>query len=474
MAQNAFIVLLLLMQPLLLRALTVSVSGATSSSQDVTTPSKIIVNAGYALPGACVEKNGTTPCNSCVGNSIEDNASSATIPAPCNENGIYDGLTFSVTIDSDKADINALAVGVSKSSVYSGNAITTFTKPAVNGRTYTVSATWTQIAAALGFDLTCSASTGCAGTVSFYFGPIKDDAFVEYMSVEIHYNIINYTSRTDPKNGLVKALANMCPPNNFNPLGSDLASKGLCYFEMFPGDGKAYITNLINGWAATAIDPDGSQNYTNLVMYYVEKSGAATSLQTLKTIKNNSPKAKIGITTTDGDPLAEYKVGGLENGVEGSTRTYCFLPAIQDQTGNILYFLDVQNLVSTRQFTTEQFDKMCASPSEVVGILSDKDCFIATVAFGKRDHIFLNILREFRNKFLHPFSGGKKFIKFYYKNGPEWAKYIGGRPWAKALVKAALLPVVGFVYLMLNPIWLLGFALLGALVLLKFKGRGRI
>lgn len=458
------------------QAITIKASGVTTFLQETTTASgtvstskKITINGGYAIPSACASSDGTTTCNSCVGNAVQS-ASGGSTPAPCNEHSVYDSLNLTISVDSDSADINGLPVNAALGSDFTGKQMSGFSANLVSGKSYTISTTWAQLFAALQVTVPCATTTGCGNSKIFYIGPVKDDKFIEAITVVVNYSLIGYTSKDVPLNGYAKALAQACPPTTVDPLVTDQSSTGLCYYEMFPGDKKAYITNLINGWKTSAIDPDTSLAYSNLIMYYVEKPASATSLATLSSIKNNSSKVSINILTDkEGDPLGSYKVTGLENSTTETIRTYCFLPAIQDVTGNIIYFLDIQKLMSTKQLSTKEMDKLCASPSEVVGVLSDKDCFIATVAFGTRNHPYLDILREFRNKFLHPYSWGKRFIKYYYANGPAWAKEIGDRNWAKHFVKISLLPVVGFAYLVLNPQWFLAIVFLGLFVFLGVR-----
>lgn len=472
MAQRLLIICVLLTQAFLAYGFSLSVTGASSSGVlDTASPSVLTINGGYAIPSQCASKDGVNPCNSCTGNNIEL-ATSTNGPAPCNENSIYEELPLTVGVTSDNTTIGTLSVGVATASEYSGNSVSGFSLAAVNGQNYTFSATWSQIATALSFTFTCTTSP-CGGSKTLYFGPIKDDKFIEYVTLKINYSVVNYSALATPYNGITKGQAHWCPPVTTNPLTSNVASKGLCYFQMYPGDEKAYITDFITGWGSSPVDPDTSLTYNNLVMFYAEKASGNSVLDTLRSITNASPKAFIGLTTTSGDPLSSYKVNGLENSTTDATKTYCFLPALQDATGTYQYFLDVQKIVSTDQPTAEQFEKMCASPSEVVGVLSDKDCFIATVAFGSRNHVLLDVLREFRNRYLHPYSLGKDFIKFYYKNGPGWAKRISENELAKAVVKVSLLPIIAFAYLVLNPLWLCILGGAGFLGYRSLKRRGR-
>ncbi len=475
MASKLLIVFLILAQAYLAHAFSVNINGATSSSQDLETPSKLYINAGYALPTASsCAKDGINTCNTCLGNVVQNSGGTSSVPAPCNEKSIYEELPLTIQVTSDKTDINDLVVGVATSTTYSGNS-KSFTLQKSSGNTYTFSAPWSLIASTFDLKLVCANadSASCGGTATFYFGPVREEKFVEQVTVVVTYGSINYNSASDPVNGFKKALAPACLPTTMDPLVTDNVDKseGLCFFEMFPGDGKAYINNAINGWGSTPADPNTALTYSSLVMFYIEKT-TGTSFETLKTIQNNSPKTTITIAASENDPLSDYKVGQLENGNEEGQRTYCFLPALQDQVGNIYYYLDIQKIISTGQFTDAQFDKMCASPSEVVGILSDKDCFIATVAFGTRFHPFLDILRQFRNTYLHPYAFGQKIIKFYYAKGPGWAKEISHYPLAKSIVKVVLLPVIAFAYLVLHPALLVGLMALIASVYFYRRRKG--
>ncbi|MBL7545703.1 MAG: hypothetical protein JNL11_17925 [Bdellovibrionaceae bacterium] len=458
----------------LAHGLSFSVSGASYWTQDTTdasSKSKVLVNAGYAIPSLCTTQDNVTTCNSCTGKNIT-NSSNQSVPAPCNEQSIYENLQFIVQVDSDNANINELTVGVAKATEYTANSIQGLSPNKVSGRTYALQATWSQVVAALGMSFTCTSGTQCGGTKLLYLGPIKDDKFVEYVTIEIKFSIINYSSSSSPGNGLTKGIAPICAPDAEGSLVSSVTSEGLCYYEMFPGDGKAYITNLIAGWGGSSpTDADTSLNYTNLVMYYAEVANGASEFDTLKSITNASSKSLVSLNNVDGDPLSDYKVGQLENGEVGAERKYCFVSALQDATGNIFYFLDVQKIhADSSTFDVGKYGLFCASPSEVVGVLSDKDCFIATVAFGSRHHPFLDILREFRNTYMHPHPLGKKFIKLYYTYGPQWAKRVSEYPVAKVIVKIGLLPVVGLTYLILNPLW---FVVLGSLLAVGYVYRRR-
>ncbi|MCB0369897.1 MAG: hypothetical protein KDD45_10795, partial [Bdellovibrionales bacterium] len=360
-------------------------------------------------------------------------------PLPCNENGIYDSLVLNITVTSDKSDYNGFAVATSTAATFDSQ-MTGVTQGTVSGSTYTLSVRWDTLITSLFAFSDCT--SGCGGTKTFYFGPLNSDsAYAEKIAVTVNLNYINSTNAAN------RALANACPPSE-GTLTSPNSSYGFCYYKMVPGDNKAYITDNIPGWwtsTSAAKDPVTSIPYSQVVMYYAEKDFNSTDyVGTIKSIKNNSAHANLNITDNSEDPLEDYKISDLENG-----KSYCFLPAIKDMTGNIEYFTDITVINSTSGDISDK-SILCADPSEVIGVLGDKSCFIATAAFGSVLHPYLNILRQFRDQILLNLSLGRKFVKWYYQYGPIGAKWIDSHPMVKPVVRGLLIPVIGSAFLFLN------------------------
>jgi len=69
-------------------------------------------------------------------------------------------------------------------------------------------------------------------------------------------------------------------------------------------------------------------------------------------------------------------------------------------------------------------------------------CFIATAAYGSPRASHVNILREFRDRFLLESTIGKSFVNFYYKYSPPVAKFITKHANSRVIVRASLFPVV--------------------------------
>jgi hypothetical protein len=100
-------------------------------------------------------------------------------------------------------------------------------------------------------------------------------------------------------------------------------------------------------------------------------------------------------------------------------------------------------------------------------------CFIATVAFGSPLAGQVEILRQFRDKYLLTNALGQKFVSWYYRNGPIAANFIKDKPLAKAAVRVALYPLIGFSLLLIFgylPLVIVGL-LMSALLFLRFKSK---
>jgi hypothetical protein len=98
-------------------------------------------------------------------------------------------------------------------------------------------------------------------------------------------------------------------------------------------------------------------------------------------------------------------------------------------------------------------------------------CFIATAAFGSPLAGQVEILRQFRDRYLLTNDFGRKFVAWYYRNGPVAASYIKDKPLVKAAVRVALYPLIGFSLLLISgylPFMIVGL-LLSALLFFRFR-----
>ncbi len=90
-------------------------------------------------------------------------------------------------------------------------------------------------------------------------------------------------------------------------------------------------------------------------------------------------------------------------------------------------------------------------------------CFIATAAYDSPLHPYVNILRDFRDKYLMPGKLGRFFVHLYYTYSPFLAKIITKCKPLKIAVQTSLLPLIALSYIMLR-VGLAGTAALLALI----------
>lgn len=202
------------------------------------------------------------------------------------------------------------------------------------------------------------------------------------------------------------------------PIGVDVdPSEAFCYFSIFRGDEKVYVDELATGsnYPSTGV---AGINYKGPVFFYEEQLTGENDATTLGRVANSSSYFQLL------DAAADNRIDGLKNDVR-----YCFVMANEDETGIISRF------TPSGSYDT---NKMCGTPSQVVGLLDDKSCFIATAAFGSQMANEVQTFRDFRDRFLLTNTWGVKFVKFYYKHSPKYANYIAQSETLRSLVRAAL------------------------------------
>ena len=74
------------------------------------------------------------------------------------------------------------------------------------------------------------------------------------------------------------------------------------------------------------------------------------------------------------------------------------------------------------------------------------NCFVATAAWGDRDHPMVELLREFRDRVLAKTETGVAFVRFYYRFGPTLAAAIEGNPLACLVARILISPLAGLAF----------------------------
>ena len=109
---------------------------------------------------------------------------------------------------------------------------------------------------------------------------------------------------------------------------------------------------------------------------------------------------------------------------------------------------------------------------DTVKYSSSGGCFIATEAYGYPIEPYVNVLREFRDRFLLANRVGKILVDFYYTYSPPVADFIANNDGLRAIAHAILLPVVGvsWVALKLGPVSTMALMIFFGIGLIGFVG----
>ncbi len=119
-----------------------------------------------------------------------------------------------------------------------------------------------------------------------------------------------------------------------------------------------------------------------------------------------------------------------------------------DVSGN---FVDYTYEIN-RELIEKTYSSMYDLPEEVLDALAhypettvctEIDCFIATAAYGSPLETQVEILREFRDRFLLNNMLGNTFVRLYHTYSPPIAHFIAGHDIVRALVRIVLLPTIG-------------------------------
>jgi len=94
-------------------------------------------------------------------------------------------------------------------------------------------------------------------------------------------------------------------------------------------------------------------------------------------------------------------------------------------------------------------------------------CFIATATYGTPMTEEIEILREFRDRYLLANPTGQAFVDFYYMISPPVAEFITENPSLKPIVRVGLIPVVAMSDIAVNTTPAEKMAITGLLVLVS-------
>lgn len=386
-----------------------------------------IVYGGVGGDDSSCTKDGETLCDNCA-------ALSGSF-AVCNSSRIYDSLIFEITFITDQ-EVDNTARAILEDA--DGNKVNSIDSLINAGQTHTLQTTWEAICDELRDDSSATQSCEDLDDQETLTLRIENGSGNSFDSIQIQFSVV------DPDTGNTGAVDEMDDCDD----ASDDSAGGVCRFTAFPGDEKIFLDSVRDNGAFP--NEDSVQIQAVRVFLIDETSAGTNGFNALNDPNVGLQPEDLAVTINpDGSTDVDQTVDGLTNG-----ELYYFRVGVVDLAGNLSRVTSNAAITSANSGcggdVTNPNDGCIyiAKPDEVLGLLSeDFNCFIATVAYGSKLDKRLSILRSFRGDVLSKFELGRRFTRWYYKQGPYAAKWIHDRPFLKPVVRVLLWPAVGFAWM---------------------------
>jgi hypothetical protein len=160
-----------------------------------------------------------------------------------------------------------------------------------------------------------------------------------------------------------------------------------------------------------------------------------------------------GFVNTPGEGIFDYDKGTVVELVANIVGDNAFV----EWTGDVSTIADVEDATTTIT--------MNGNYAITATFFCVTSCFIASAAYGTPMAKEIEILREFRDKYLMTNPVGKGLVEFYYKVSPPIAEFITGHPTLKPIVRAGLVPAVAMSIVAVNMTSVAKVTIIGLLVL---------
>lgn len=437
----------------------------------------------------------TTTSSSSTSTSSTSTTSSTFIPDITPNPFTFTGRTnvpLSTTVTSNTITVSGINTGTTISitgGTYSVNGGTIYTSDSgtvYNGYTVTV-----QLTSSSSYAATTSAILtigGVSGTFSVTTITTADDSTP---------NAFTFTDQTNVP------LSTEIISNAITVSGINTAAVISIVGGTYSVNGGTYrsASYIVNNGATVTVKQTSSASYSTKTDATLNIGGVSDtfSVTTLASPGITSPDAFTFDDVTDVAPNTEITsntitVSGINTAVPISITggTYSINGAVYtNESGSV----NNGDTVAVRQTSSEDYSATTDATLNISGVTDtfsvtteaepagSKDsggggggCFIATAAFGSPMAGQVEILRQFRDRYLLTNAPGKKFVAWYYRNGPVAASFIKDKPLAKAAVRAGLYPLIGFSLLLISgymPLAMSGL-LLSALLYVRFRPRKSI
>jgi len=189
------------------------------------------------------------------------------------------------------------------------------------------------------------------------------------------------------------------------------------------------LESMGNLFVSTAIAQDDTTGTTS------SSTSSSTTSSSSTTDTTNSTSDTADADTEDSDFLEEGSVS------EGSG-TGKFTIKLEDLKPGTSFYARAYAVINGTTYYGNQIRFQTAD-----------SCFVATAAYGSLFHPAVEILRDFRDRFMLDNAVTRSLVDFYYSYSPPIADLISGNTTLRPLTRTLLMPVIGSAWLTMRFGW---------------------